>query len=144
MMREVSRETSKVQRLEDFLSHLPQTDLPVEHLFAPGVYARVLHIPAGTVCTGKIHRHAHLNIIPKGEIEVHNQGETRRIKAPAYFVSEPGTKRAGYAISDTIWITIHPTEETDLEKIEAEVIVNSYEELTCETSNVLDCDKRSN
>ena len=129
---------NKVLKLENVLRKFPQLPLEVEHLFAPGVYARVLHIPSGTVLTGKIHRHAHLNIVPKGLIEVHNQGESKQIEAPAFFVSEPGTKRAGYAIEDTIWITIHPTEETDLERIEAEVIVESFDQL--EQSNVLGSD----
>jgi hypothetical protein len=43
-------------------------------------------------------------------------------------VSEPGTKRAVYAETDVVWTTIHPTEETDLEKIEEEVIAKTFQE----------------
>ena len=53
----------------------------------------------------------------------------KRIIAPYTFVSRPGTKRVGLAHADTVWVTIHATEETDLEKIEEEVIAASYEGL---------------
>lgn len=97
-------------------------DLPVFHHFAPGVYSRELHIPAGTVLTGKTHAHAHMNFLMAGEITVWVDGRMRRLAAPYAFVSQPGTKRVGYAHTDTIWVTVHATEETDLARIEAEVI----------------------
>ena len=43
-------------------------------------------------------------------------------------VSEPGTKRAVVAETDAVWTTIHLTNETDLAKIESEVIAASFEE----------------
>jgi hypothetical protein len=43
-------------------------------------------------------------------------------------VSKPGIKRAGYAHSDTVWICIHPTDETDLEKLEEHFIAQTDEE----------------
>ena len=41
------------------------------------------------------------------------------------FESKAGTKRAGLAHEDTVWITIHATKETDLKKIEANEIVEN-------------------
>jgi hypothetical protein len=52
-----------------------------------------------------------------------------QLDAPCTFVSEAGTKRAVYALEDTIWTTIHVTNETDLEKIEDYVIAKDYNEL---------------
>jgi len=97
-------------------------ELPTTHHFAPGMYARELFIPAGMVLTGKTHRCAHLNMLMAGDITVWIDGGMRRVQAPLTFVSQPGTKRVGYAHTDTIWITVHATEETDLEKIEMQVI----------------------
>lgn len=93
------------------------------HHFAPGMYSRELHIPAGQVLTGKMHRHAHMNFLMEGEITVWVNGGMRRLCAPYAFVSQPYTKRVGYAHTDVIWVTVHATNETDLAKIEAEVIV---------------------
>ncbi len=97
-------------------------DMDVAHHFAPGVYARELRIPAGTLLTGKMHKTTHLNVVSAGDITVWTEDGMKRIQAPFTFVSHPGTKRVGYAHSDTVWTTIHVTDETDLERIEAEVI----------------------
>lgn len=93
------------------------------HRFADGIYAREITIPKGTLLTGKIHRTRHLNIVSAGQIAVWSEGEPLRvITAPYSFVAEPGTRRLGYAYEDTVWTTIHATTETDLEKLEAELI----------------------
>lgn len=123
-----------IHALEDMLLDLPkedQIDLDVltTHHFAPGVYARELFIPAGVVLTGKIHKTRHLNIISKGRIAVATEQGPKVVEAPHIMVSDPGTKRAGYALEDTIWITIHVTEETDLDKIEQQVIAEDYDDL---------------
>ena len=39
----------------------------------------------------------------------------------------PGTKRIGYFHEDSTWITVHPTNETDLNLIEQQVIVPESE-----------------
>lgn len=102
-------------------------DCPVKHHFAPGLYAREILIPAGFVIVGKIHRHAHINTISKGRVVVATEFGTQELVAPCTFVSQPGTKRAVVAQEDTIWTTYHPTEETDLAKIEAHVIAPTFE-----------------
>ena len=41
--------------------------------------------------------------------------------------SMPGTKRIGYFHEDSSWITVHPTDEKDLNLIEQQVIVPDEE-----------------
>lgn len=114
----------QIRQLERaMLKHLPPGEAPVTHHFADGVYGREMFIPAGTMLTGKIHRFATLNVLAQGEIEVTTPDGMRRLKAPAVFVSPPGCKKVGYALTDVVWINVHPTEETDLAKIEAHFIV---------------------
>lgn len=108
----------KVNLIEDKLRELPQLDLQVKHYFSDGLYARELFIPKGTILTGKIHKHANLNIMSKGDMSVMTDQGMKRVKAPFTIVSPPGTKRIAYAHEDTVWTTIHATEETDLEAIE--------------------------
>lgn len=116
---------------------LRMEQLPIEthHHFAPGQYAREIVIPAGTLLTGKKHKTEHLNVVSKGEITVWTEDGMRRIKAPFTFVSKPGTKRVGLAHEETVWITIHATSETDLVKLEAELIepemIGSESEVVC-------------
>lgn len=124
---------SDILRLEQAMRHQPQLDMekdtPLRHFFAPGAYAREMTIPAGTLIVGKIHRHAHINIVSKGRALVSTEFGDLEIVAPHTFVSEPGTKRAVLALEDTIWTTIHVTESTDLEEIEREVIAPTFDAL---------------
>jgi hypothetical protein len=106
-----------------------QRDCPVTHHFAPGSYAREMTIPAGVIIIGKIHRHAHINVISKGRVRVVTEAGAETFEAPHTFVSEQGTKRVVFAESETVWTTVHVIDETDLDKIEGAVIADSYEEL---------------
>ncbi len=103
---------------------------PLKHSFAPGVYVREIFIPKGSMLTGKIHRHEHPNFLMSGEvIVVTEHGGREHLKAPLSMISKAGTKRAVYALEDTVWITVHVTNETDLEKIEDYVIAPTYQAL---------------
>jgi hypothetical protein len=125
----VSRESvpirQQIMNLEEFMKAMPPEeiiDLPVAHHFSHG-------IPKGCVIVGKIHKHANLNIISKGDITVMTEDGPRRVTAPCTIVSPPGVKRVGYAHEDTVWTCIHGTHLTDLDAIEDEFIAKSFEEL---------------
>ena len=105
-----------------------QIVIETKHYFAQGLYAREIIIPKGTLLTGKIHLFEHLNIISKGDISVLTENGIKRIKAPATIISRPGIKRVGYAHEDTVWTTIHSCSETDSEKAEKLLVVDTFEE----------------
>jgi hypothetical protein len=124
----------KILQLQDkmfsFDDHLTADDFVTRHHFAPGQYAREIEVPAGEVVVGKIHKHAHVNVISKGRVLVFTEGEgVRELRAPFTFISSPGTKRVVYTLWPTIWTTIHVTDKTDLAEIEADIIATSYAEL---------------
>lgn len=107
-------------------SDLVKVETPHVDYFSKGVYARELHIPAGTVLTGKIHKYQNLNILSQGDISVlMDDGEIKRIQAPYTVVSPPGTRRVAYAHSDVVWTTIHGTDKTDVDAIEEEFIAQT-------------------
>lgn len=115
-------------QLQEAIAQLPDVEMPLQHLFAPHVYLRTIFIPAGTVLVGKIHKHRHGNVLCQGHVTVYTEGGgIEELRGPLTMVSEPGTKRAVLAHTDTVWVTIHPTESTDLAEIEAETIAPSYE-----------------
>jgi len=124
-----------IYALEQCLLDLPEKDKIdpdscVTHFFAPGVYVRQFFLPKGMIVTGKIHKTKHISIISFGKVSVTTEGRgIEIIEGPYTFTNEPGDKRAVYAHEDTLWTTIHPTNETDLEKIEDEVIAKTYAEL---------------
>lgn len=123
----------KILQLEAAMHALPgkvgADFYPLRHFFAPGTYGREMFIPAGHCVVGRLHKSAHLNIISMGDVTVLTEHEGRqRYTAPCTWVSMPGTKRVVFAHADTLWTCVHPTDETDLDKIEKEVIAETYEE----------------
>lgn len=118
----------KVERLEKAMRDYEQVEIPVKHHFAHHSYAREITIPAGTLATGKIHKYSQINIIAKGDVSVTTENGVLRIKAPYVLVSPPGTKRAVFAHKETVWITVHGTDETDVEKIEQKFIAKDSTE----------------
>ena len=111
----------------------------LKHYFSPihaeygcAAYARQIFLPKDSLVIGKIHRHAHLNFILQGKVSVATEFGKKYYQAPMIFISEPGLKRAVFAIEDTVWVTVHLTKynsEDDLDKIEDEVISPTYAEL---------------
>jgi hypothetical protein len=98
------------------------------HYFAPGIYARELHIPAGITLTGKIHKYPQLNILSKGKISVLTEDGIKEVEAPFTVVSPAGTKRIAYAHTDCVWTTILNTDETNINEIEKLFTVDNENE----------------
>ena len=128
-----NKEKTVVEGMEEIKNFLmdpttEQTELPLKHSFAPGVYARELEIPAGTLLIGKIHKHRHHNFLMKGSILVLTETNgVELLQAPLMIVSEEGTQRIGYAVTDTIWTTIHENKDNseDLDVIEERTVVKT-------------------
>lgn len=123
----------KIVRLEERIREMPQANVPTEHTFGPGFYARTITLQPGTTLTGKVHATEHIFIVSKGEILLASESGIRRVKAPFQVVCQPGTKRAGHAITECVCTNVHITEETDLAKLEAELIVPEGQWLEHET-----------
>lgn len=119
---------AKIDALLADMLKMPQVDIPVKHFFAKGVYARQGTIKKGTLLIGAIKKISHINIITSGDISIFTEEGERRITGPAMMVSPPGTKRVGYAHEDTVWTTIIGTDETEVEKVEEEVLAKTYED----------------
>lgn len=123
----------QIDRLQAEMAKMPQATLNTHHYFANGMYAREVHRPAGTLIVGKIHKHEHLFIVTKGQIVVWTETGMVRMTAPYVHVSKPGTKRVTLAEVDSSAMTVHRTDKTDLDEIEAEII--EAEEVTMFDSN---------
>jgi len=102
---------------------------PLKHTFADGLYIREMRAPKGMINVSKLHKTTHPYFILEGDFSVLTENGLVRIKAPYTGITKAGTKRIVYFHEDTVWITVHATEETDLEKIEEELIAKTYDEL---------------
>ena len=118
----------EILRIEQELLQMPQVELPIEHYQIDGVYARSMFIPAGTILTGKIHNFESIAILAKGRIRITNGTESYIISEGHIMVDKPGVKRLGYAETDVVFITVHRTDNTEIETIEKELVSATFEE----------------
>jgi len=123
-----------VAALENEMHKLPDAKYgddvaPLKHTFADGLYIRQITMPKGMLLTSKIHKTTHPYFVLKGDVSVLTEQGTVRIKAPFSGITKAGTKRVLYIHEETVWATVHATKQTDLKKIETEVIAKSYDEL---------------
>lgn len=122
----------KVNLIEDEMNSIPAEfqikELPLRHFFCNGIYAREMLIPAGVLLTGKIHKYPQINILSKGRMRVLIGDKIEEIDASFTVISPPGTKRVAYAVTDCVWTTFLPTDETDHDIIEAKFTASSEKE----------------
>jgi hypothetical protein len=115
--------TSLIDRLQEAVSKLPQLAVETQHYFADGLYCRWVFRRAGTLTIGKVHKKQHFYLVIQGCVEVAGGPDGPvRLTAPALVVSEPGTKRAVYALEDSVCITVHHSHLTDIEALEDELV----------------------
>ena len=99
---------------------------PVKHSFADGCYIRQIFNPANELLVTKIHKKEHPFFLMQGEMSILTEDGVKHLKAPYHGITKPGTKRIIYTHSDCIFITVHATEETDVVKIEEQVIAKDF------------------
>lgn len=101
---------------------------PLVHSFGDGCYIRQIFMPKDTLITSKIHKVTHPYFVMTGKASVATENDVEIIQAPYQGITQAGTKRALYIHEDMIWITVHVTDETDLKKIEEEIIAKDFKE----------------
>ena len=124
----------KMVEFEDILSGMDGARFgndacPLRHVFGDGIYIREITMPAGLVLTSKIHKTTHPYFILEGEVSVLTEDGMVRIKAPYWGMTKAGMKRVLQIHKKTIWVTVHATKETDIYKIEDDIIAKNYDEL---------------
>ena len=113
----------QIERLQAEMVQMPQADLQTEHYFSEsGMYCRKVFRPAGTLIVGKVHKHHHLFLCAMGEIIAWTENGMKRLQAGDVVESKPRTKRVTLAVTDAIGVTVHRTDKTDLDEIEAELV----------------------
>lgn len=110
------------QAEERMLELYPRVELEVMNLFTPGLYSRTIHMPKGSLLSSQIHKTEHQFVILVGQIAVWTAHEgAQLLRAPYHGKTLPGTRRILYAHTDTVWVTFHPTSETDPDKLREEL-----------------------
>lgn len=116
----VSRE--QIEAIQAEMLKMPQAELVTEHYFSPGMYLRKVWRAAGTVIVGKVHKEPHFFMCADGQIIAWTENGMKHLLPGDVVESKPGTKRITLALTDAVGVTIHRTDKTDLDEIEAELL----------------------
>ena len=138
----------QIERLQLEASKMPQAEgMVTEHYFSNGMYSRKLFRKAGTLIVGKVHKHDHLFICAMGEIIAWTENGMKKLGPGDIIESKAGTKRVTLATVDSIGITVHKTDKTDLDEIELEMIEpdenalfdssNNLKQIVLESQNIM-------
>ena len=100
-----------VYRIEQYLKTLPQVEMPVDHQFCHGLYARSITIPAGVMLTGAVHKDECFFVVRSGSILITTDDEPIKADAGFMAVSKAGSKRIGLALTETTVTTFHSNPE---------------------------------
>jgi quercetin dioxygenase-like cupin family protein len=112
----------QIDRLQEEISKMPQASVVTEHYFSDGMYCRKVFRSAGTLIVGKVHKKEHFFLCAKGEIIAWTEKGMKKLIAGDIIECKVGTKRVTLATMDSIGVTVHRTDKTDLDDIEAELI----------------------
>lgn len=133
---------SAIEFLEGALMHLPQVEHEIYHHFCPGIYIRQMNVMKDSVIIGHQHNHKHFNILFKGKMVVYCGGKMDTVEAPFMMISEAGTRKVAVAITDCVWLTIHPNPEDiqDPEILENTLVTKSktYEDMKRKLADIHD------
>ena len=124
----------KFKDIEKFMSSFPDVKFgndvaPLKHTFGDGIYIRQITMPKGLYVLSKIHKTTHPYFVLQGDVSVVTENGLIRITAPHSGITKCGTQRLLYMHEETVWTTVHATNETDLEKIEDQLSAKTYDEL---------------
>lgn len=110
---------SPIDKFEYELSTLPASELPLTHIFTDGLYVRKIFVPAGSMFTTVHHNTEHPFILVSGITEVVSNEESSSITGPFMGITQKGTRRLVYAVTDAVYLTIHanPDNLTDPDEI---------------------------
>jgi hypothetical protein len=96
--------------------------LELSHLFADGLYGRIITMPSNTLVMTAVHKHENITTVVTGICEIVKPDGTREtITAPAFFVTPAHTQRAVYVVEESTWITVHACNEKTIEGAEAHI-----------------------
>ena len=116
------------------LEAYPRIAPETRHIFTPGMYSRTICMLAGDLITSKIHKTEHQFVVQCGSVSVWTkENGVITLHAPYHGITYPDTRRILFVHTDCVWTTFHPTNETDLDKLE-ELLIMKHENLNLERS----------
>lgn len=128
---------ARVDRLHAEVDQIPQIDCPVRWFFAPGLCAREITIPAGTVLIGAVHKTQNLAELSKGRMVLATAHGPVEISAPHKLTVLPGDKNSATALEECVWTNYfpNPDNETNTDKLVARLSESQASDLIGGSTN---------
>lgn len=92
------------------------------HHFGGGVYAKEMHLPAGSFVVQHKHEFDHLSVLASGRVYVGVDDAVSEYSAPACIVIKAGANHVVEAIEDAVWYCVHATDCADAESVDNQLI----------------------
>lgn len=89
---------------------------------AKGVYAKEVHIPAGYHLVSHKHLYDHLSVLVSGRVCLSVGPLHYYFTGPRVLTIEAGKEHSLRALTDAVWLCIHPTDETDASLVDDTLI----------------------
>lgn len=102
---------NKIESLEKHMLEQTQVEIPPIEAVKNGMYTRQIMIPKGTLLTGRVHKYPYVDIMVSGHIAIATPNGVRKLSGFNVCDGSPGRKRAGYALEDTYWMTVHQLDQ---------------------------------
>lgn len=129
----------KVTELANAMTKLPQVPQPLKHRFFPGLYVREIFNPAGSLIVTKMHKTCHMHMVVKGRISVWIEGIGVKVYEAGHIgTTSPGTRRIIYAHEDTVFMTWHVTDKTNVDEIEKDCVYEETNDTLPVEANVIE------
>jgi len=114
-----------MNELQSFAEVFPSSD--IRHHFigqndAKGIYAKELRIPAGMRLVSHEHAYDHLSILAAGFAMLQVGAERHVLCGPCAVTVKKGAPHTLRAITEVVWFCIHPTDETDAERVDGVIL----------------------
>jgi len=118
-------DSSPIDKMEYELSTFPPVEIPLTHVFTEGLYIRKAFAPAGSMFTTVHHNTEHPFILISGTTEVISNEGSSSIEGPFMGITNKGTRRVVYAVTDAVYLTIHANPEnlTDPDEIMRKITI---------------------
>lgn len=104
-------------------------DVPTTDIFFEGQYIRDLPAPANHLFVTLIHKKPSVFFLLTGDVSILSEKGITRMKAPCYGFSEAGSQRVVFTHSETRWVNVYISKETDIKVVEKKIFSKNFKDV---------------
>ena len=101
-----------------------------KHSFAEGMYIREMTMPKSNLVVSAIHKRSFPFFLLSGHLAISTEKGVEEFIAPCYIITQSGTKRVGYSITDCVIVAVfsNPKNITDINELDKQNVAFTWAE----------------